>query len=313
MPLLVKNEYTFTSSDCRTPIHVREWIPEGKVMGVLQISHGVAEYIDRYSDFATFLTTNGFAVVGNDHLGHGKSIVSEDDLGFFSEKDGWTHVVDDMEKLRQLSAQKWPEVPYFLFGHSMGSFLVRTYLIRYPDAPLAGVVLSGTGHNPAAKVAGGRLMSRIEAKKHGLRYKSKKLNDIAFSSYNKGFEPHRTDFDWLSTDNSVVDAYVADPLCGFISSVGLFRDMMGGLAVIGKPDNLKKMNTNLPVYFMSGQMDPVGGNGKGVKKVYHMFLAAGMKDVTLKFYEGGRHEMLNESNKDTVYSNILNWLNAKIH
>ncbi|NCC69407.1 MAG: alpha/beta hydrolase, partial [Clostridia bacterium] len=144
MPLLVNNEYAFTSSDRRTPIHVREWIPEGEVKGVLQISHGVAEYIDRYSDFAAFLASNGLAVVGNDHLGHGKSILSEDDLGYFSEKDGWNNVVDDMEKLRQLTVKKWPEAPYFLFGHSMGSFLVRTYLIRYPNSPLSGVILSGT-------------------------------------------------------------------------------------------------------------------------------------------------------------------------
>lgn len=312
MPLLASNEYIFTSSDGKTPIHVREWIPEGEVRGVLQISHGVAEYIDRYSDFAAFLTSNGFAVVGNDHLGHGKSFINEDDLGFFSEKDGWNDVVDDMEKLRQLSAKKWPKVPYFLFGHSMGSFLVRTYLIRYAKTPLSGVILSGTGHNPSVVVAGGRLMSRIEVKKRGLRFKSAKMNDMAFGSFNKGFEPHRTDFDWLSSDGALVDAYVADPLCGFVPTVGLFRDMMDGLSVISKPGNLKKMNKDLPVYFMSGRMDPVGGNGKGVRKVYDMFLAAGMKDVLVKFYENGRHEMLNESNKDIVFGDILNWIISKI-
>jgi alpha-beta hydrolase superfamily lysophospholipase len=273
----------------------------------------LAEYIDRYADFAAFLCSNGFAVVGNDHLGHGKSIINEDDLGFFSEKAGWSNVVDDMEELRRLTADKWPGVPYFLFGHSMGSFLARTYLIRYTKAPLSGVILSGTGHNPAAVVAGGRLMSRIEAKKHGLRFKSKKMNDMAFGPFSKGFEPRRTEFDWLSTDEAIVDAYVADPLCGFVPSAGLFRDMMDGLAIIGKPGNLAKMNKDLPIYFMSGRKDPVGGNGKGVEKVYKMFLAAGMKDVFLKFYENGRHEMLNELNKDIVYSDIFYWLNTKSH
>ncbi|NCC68910.1 MAG: hypothetical protein EOM14_12090 [Clostridia bacterium] len=154
-------------------------------------------------------------------------------------------------------------------------------------------------------------MSRLEAKKHGLRFQSKKINDMAFGSFNKGFEPHRTDFDWLSSDGALVDAYVSDPLCGFVPTAGLFRDMMDGLAVISKSGNLKKMNKDLPVYFMSGKMDPVGGNGKGVKKVYDMFLSAGMKDVFYKFYENGRHEMLNESNKITVYGDILNWINSK--
>lgn len=310
MTLITDNEYTYTSSDGMTPIRVREWIPDGKITGVFQIAHGVAEYIDRYADFARFLAANGFAVVGNDHLGHGKSISGEENLGFFSEHDGWNTVVDDMESLRQLTAKKWPQAPYFLFGHSMGSFLVRTYLIRYPAVPLSGAILSGTGHTPAPMIIGGRIMCRAEVAKHGPRYKSAKINATAFGSYNKGFEPHRTDFDWLSTDEAIVDAYVADPLCGFIPAVGLFGDMMGGLAFISKKRNLGRMNKNLPICFMSGKKDPVGGNGTGVKKVYGMFLSAGMKDVFCKFYDG-RHEMLNEKNKDEVYADILRWLRAK--
>jgi alpha-beta hydrolase superfamily lysophospholipase len=312
MPLITDHEYTFTSSDGTTPIRVREWIPDGEITGVFQIAHGVAEYIDRYADFARFLAASGFAVVGNDHLGHGKSIAGTETLGFFSEQDGWNTVVDDMEKLRQITAKKWPSAPYFLFGHSMGSFLARTYLIRYPAAPLSGAILSGTGQNPAPMILGGQILCRAEIAKHGPHYQSERINTMAFGSYNKGFEPHRTEFDWLSADGGMVDAYVADPLCGFVPTTGLFLDMMNGLAYISKKRNLGRMNKNLPVYFMSGKKDPVGGNGTGVKKVYGMFLAAGMKDVFCKFYEDGRHEMLNEKDKEKVYADIHGWMTAKL-
>lgn len=312
MPIITGNDYTFTSSDGKTPIHTIERFPDGEIKGVVQIAHGVAEYIDRYVDFADFLANNGFAVVGNDHLGHGKSILGDENLGFFSPRDGWNTVVDDMEKLRQLTAKKWPGKPHFLFGHSMGSFLTRTYLIRYPSAPLRGAILSGTGQNPAPVITAGRLLCRAEIARHGPRYRSERINTMAFGTYNKGFEPHRTAFDWLSADEALVDAYAADPLCGFVPTVGLFLDMMNGLAFISKKSNLAKMNRSLPIYFMSGGSDPVGGNGKGVKKVYTLFLDAGMKDVMCRLYDGGRHEMLNEKNKASVYGDILNWMSGKL-
>ena len=310
MPVVTKSEYTFTSSDGVTPIHVAEWIPDGKIAGVVQLAHGIAEYIDRYENFAEFLASNGFAVVGNGHLGHGKSIASDENLGFFSRRDGWNKVVDDMETLRRLTAEKLPDTPYFLFGHSMGSFLARTYLIRFPDAPLKGVILSGTGHTPAIMTAGGRLLCAVEAARHGPLYQSRRVHDAAFGTYNKSFEPHRTDFDWLSGNTEVVDAYVADPLCGFTPSVSLFRDMMGGLDFISKKSNLKKMNPDLPVLLISGRRDPVGKNGKGVMKVYTMFRSAGMRNILCRLYQDGRHEMLNEPNRDAVHADILSWLSG---
>jgi alpha-beta hydrolase superfamily lysophospholipase len=194
----------------------------------------------------------------------------------------------------------------------MGSFLARTYIIRFPDTPLKGVILSATGRKPMPEIAIGIVLCNAEIAKHGPRFRSKKIDYTATRSNNNSFEPRRTEFDWLSRDATIVDSYVADPLCGFMPTVGLYKDIAGGLAYISKKKNLAKMNYDLPVLFMSGKLDPIGGNGAGVKKVYKMFLAAGMKDVFCKFYAEGRHEMLNEKNKDEVYRDILDWIQKKI-
>ena len=312
MPMITENNYTFRSADGVTPIHVREWVPDCDINGVVQIAHGINEYIGRYADFARFLASKGFVVVGNDHLGHGESVLSPDCLGFFALDDGWYKVVADMEQLRELTAAKWPEAPYFLFGHSMGSFLTRTYMIRYPGAKLSGVILSGTGQAPAPIVAAGRFLCDGDMLKNGPTHRSETISNVAFGSYNKAFEPKRTKYDWLTRDEAVVDAYAKDPLCTFTPTTSLFRDMMYGLSIIGRQRNLAKMNKDLPVYFMSGDKDPVGGDGVQVAKVYSMFVRAGMKDVFYKFYKDGRHEMLNELNKDEVYADVLEWLNSKI-
>jgi alpha-beta hydrolase superfamily lysophospholipase len=312
MPVIEEKEYTFPSANHFTKIHVHEWIPDCDLNGVVQIVHGVAEYIERYDAFARFLCGKGFAVVGNDHLGHGQSIIMQEDLGYFDAHDGWNEVVCDIEQLRAMTAARFPDTPYFLFGHSMGSFLTRTFLIDHPEAPLAGVILSGTGQNPAPVVAAGKLICQTELVLHGPRYRSEAVDNLAFGSYNKNFQPQRTKFDWLSRDTENVDKYAADPLCGFLCTVSLYRDMMGGLQYIGKSSNLAKMNKALPIYFMSGDKDPVGGDGMGVAKVFGMFKKAGMRDVFYKFYKDGRHEMLNEINRDQVMADIADWLFKKI-
>ncbi len=312
MPLIAENEYTFTSSDRITQVHVREWIPDCDINGVVQISHGISEYIGRYTDFARFLASKGFVVVGNDHLGHGESVMSPEEQGFFAAADGWQKVVGDIEKLRQHTARKWPDVPYFMLGHSMGSFLIRTYLFRFPDAPLAGAIISGTGQPPAPVLAAGRMLCDAFILKNGPKSRSAEIAAVAFGSYNKGFDPARTKYDWLTRDEAIVDSYAIDPLCTLTPTVSLFRDMMGGLAIVGSKKNIDKMNKSLPIYFMSGDKDPVGGNGVQVAKVYRMFIRSGMKDVFYKFYVDGRHEMLNETNRQEVYEDILDWLFKKI-
>lgn len=313
MPIIDENEYTFMSADGKTPIHVHEWVPDCDLNGVIQIAHGVSEYIERYERFARFMAAKGFVVVGNDHLGHGKSVQSQDDLGYFADTDGWIKVVDDIEALRALTETKYPGIPYFLFGHSMGSFLTRTYLCRFPYAPLAGVILSGTGQNPAPVIMAGALTCDAEILHLGPHGRSQLVNDLAFGAYNKDFQPERTPFDWLSRDEKSVDKYVADPLCGFNCTVNLYRDMMFGLKYISEKRNLDKMNKELPVYFMSGDKDPVGANGVGMVKAYTMFVKAGVRDVKYKLYPDGRHEMLNELNRDEVMKDISDWIFSKVY
>ena len=304
-------DFSFASSTGKNTIHALQCLPEGEPKAIVQIAHGIGEHIERYRPFMAFLAENGYLAVGNDHLGHGKSIANPAEQGFFAEKDGWDHVVADMDKLHDLMRMQYKDIPYIFFGHSMGSFLTRTYLIRHPDKYDAAII-SGTGHQARAMVLGGYAAASFFVKKEGARAVGTTLNNIAFGSYNKGYENPRTIYDWLSRDPAVPDAYAADPLCGFIATNGLFRDMMGGIKFITDQKNIDAMNKEKPVYFMSGDADPVGENGKGVTKAYRCFCKAGLRDVTIRLYPGGRHEMLNETNKEQVYQDILNWIKEKV-
>ena len=304
-------DFYFQSSTGRTSIHALKCVPDGKPRAVVQIAHGIAEHIDRYRPFMEFLADNGFVVAGNDHLGHGKSIRVPEEQGFFAEKDGWWRVVDDMDKLHDIMSKEYPELPYVLFGHSMGSFLTRTYLIKHLDK-YDGVILSGTGHQSPALVLGGNAAASVMAKLNGAMGDGAKLDSLAFGTYLNKIENPRTKFDWLSRDTEQVDKYIADPLCGFVGKIGLYRDMMQGIKFITDKKNIAQMNKEKPVYFMSGDGDPVGDYGKGVERAYKAFCDAGLHDVFMRLYPGGRHEMLNETNKEQVYQDILSWLNEKI-
>ena len=312
MPIITENEYTFTSANGSTPIHVREWVPDCDINAVVQISHGICEYAGRYAPFARYLASKGFVVVANDHLGHGQSVLSEEDLGYFGPLGSWETVVADIEQLRCLTAEKWPESPYFLLGHSMGSFLARTWLIRHPEAELAGVILSGTGQPAAPVLAAGRMLCDADVLKNGPRHRSLDIYGMAFGSYNKKIEPRRSPYDWLTRDEAVVDAYAADPLCTFTLTSSLFREMLSGLATVGSAREISRMSKDIPIILMSGDADPVGGWGVQVAKVYSLLVRAGCRDVAYKFYPGARHEILNETNRAEVYKDILDWLCAKI-
>lgn len=304
-------DFYFNSSTGKNKIHARMCVPDTEPRAIVQIIHGIAEHIERYDEFMSFLADNSIIAVGTDHLGHGKSIESEEQTGFFAYDNGWDYVVRDEEVLRLAMHENYPELPIIVFGHSMGSFITRTLLIRYPDAFNAAII-SGTGNQSAALVNGGLFMGNLVTGLKGAHHYSKFLNNLAFGSYNKIYENPKTEYDWLSRDEANVQKYIDDPLCGFIPSCSLFRDMMTGVKFITNKKNLTSMNKDMPVYFMSGDMDPVGECGKGVQKAYNNFLEAGMKDVSIKLYPGGRHEMLNEINKDEVYTDILAWLNSKI-
>lgn len=302
------NTFRFPSCDGEHQIFARQWLPQsGQPRAVVQLVHGISEYIDRYAPVARFLADHGFLVVGGDHLGHGRTALGPEEYGFFADKKGWHTVAGDVRRLRVLAGQKWPELPYFLLGHSMGSFLARTYLIDWPGT-VTGCILSGTGQEAPAAVSLGWRMSDMACRASGPRTHSKVVEKLAFGSYNRQFTPARTRADWISRDEAVVDAYIADPLCDFLPTAGMFRDMMEGLRYIAQRGNLRRMDPATPVFLLSGDRDPVGHNGKGVEKVAGFFRQAGTEDLTVKLYPDGRHEMMNETNRDEVFGDILAWL-----
>ena len=303
-------EFSYPSSDGSHTVHAMEWLPQGQPRAVVQIVHGVAEYVGRYDHVARFLTERGFLVCGEDHLGHGKT-VDDGKYGYFSPRGGWDLVARDIRRLRELQGEKYPGVPYVMLGHSMGSFLTRTYLIRWPGT-VDGAVLSGTGQEPAPLVALGKALAGGLCLLRGGDSVSPLVNAMSLGAYNKKFAPNRTGADWISRDEAVVDAYLKDPLCTFMPTVAMFRDMMGGLQYIADRNNLARMDKETPVYFLSGDRDPVGAMGKGVEKVVRMFRKAGCRDVSVKLYPEGRHEMFNELNRDEVMADLLAWLESKL-
>lgn len=298
------SEFTFPSSTGTNTIYVRMCEPDGEPRGIVQIAHGIAEHIGRYEEFMSFLASNGFIAVGNDHLGHGRTAQTPEEKGIFCENDGWERVVDDMDKLHDIIAEKHPGLPYIFFGHSMGSFLTRTYLIKHPDKPDAAVIC-GTGHVPKTVSAGGLAAAETLVRVKGVRADGTSLNALAFGSYNKKIEEPRTVFDWLSSDPDVVNKYIEDPLCGFIPTAGLFRDMMSGIRFITSTANIALMDKETPIFFISGWDDPVGEYGNGVIRAFKAFTDAGMKHVRIKLYPGARHELLNEFIRKYVMNDIL--------
>ena len=308
---MVKREFQYPSSDQKTTISAVEWIPEGRVRAVLQICHGMVEYIDRYDEFASYLSEQGFYVTGHDHLGHGKSIQSKEHLGFFHETRGNEFVISDIHKLHLITAEKYPEVPYFIMGHSMGSFLVRQYLIEHAEG-IDGAVLMGTGYQGALVLNAGQLLCRIIAMSKGWKYRSPFVNKLGMGGMNKKFEPSDTGKDWVTSDGLMLEAYVKDPLCSFMFTVNGYYNLFAGMKKIIKKKNLEKMPADLPVLFVSGADDPVGGEGKGVRKVYQDFKRAGISDVNLKLYDGARHEILNDRHREAVCHDLFIWLESKM-
>lgn len=305
------SDFYFRSSTARNTIRARKCVPDGAPRAVVQIVHGIAEHIERYDDFMSFLAENGIVAVGDDHLGHGKSVTEPGDLGFFNDKDGWDYAVMDEERLHDQMHEEYPDVPYIFFGHSMGSFLTRTLIIKHPDKYDAAII-SGTGHQSKALIYAGGLLANLTVKFKGARSDGQQLNDVAFGTYLNHITDPRTPFDWLTRDETAVDKYIADPMCGFVCTASLYRDMMGGVKFVTTQSNIDKMDKTKPIYFMSGAEDPVGDYGVGVDRAYKAFCKAGLHDVKIRLYPGGRHEMLNETNHLEVYKDILDWINEKI-
>lgn len=287
-------------------IHYCKWKPEGEIKGILQILHGIAEFVERYDEFAHYLNSQGYLVVAEDHMGHGQSIEGGCTQGYFH--GGWFAAVEDSCQLMRSTMAEYPGVPYVLFGHSMGSFMARTILAKYPESGIAATIICGTGWQPRAALP--LLIKVVEGicKKNGEENISPELDKMVFGGYNKRIENSRTEKDWLTRDESIVDAYVAHPLCGFVPACGLLRDMMKGIYYIEQSKNLKNMKKHLPVFFIAGAEDPVGAYGKGVEQAAKEFKKAGMINVACRIYPDCRHEILNELNRQEVFEDIAKWL-----
>ena len=291
-------------------IHACRWSPEGEPKAIVQIIHGIAEFAQRYDGFAEYLNSLGYLVVAEDHMGHGLSINRGGVQGYFH--GGWFRAVADSYELLTCTRREFPELPYVLFGHSMGAFMARTILCKYPDSGISAAVICGTGWQPRQMLPAAIRICELVCKRVGEQNPSEMLQNLIFGSYNKKVEHPRTAYDWLSRDAKIVDAYIAHPLCGFTASSGLLRDMLKGISYIEDPASLSQMCKTLPVLFIAGGDDPVGSYGKGVIRTEEEFRKVGMQDVSRKIYPLGRHEILNEINRQEVWQDISDWIDKKL-
>lgn len=291
-------------------IHGCRWTPKESPKAVVQIVHGIAEFVERYDEFAAYLNSLGFLVVAEDHMGHGQSVGENGIQGYFH--GGWFTAVEDTMTLLRETQAAYPDIPYVLFGHSMGSFMARTILCKYPDSGITAAVICGTGWQPAALLPPVTRFIEAVCRKDGEDKPSAFLENLVFGSYNKRVEHPRTAYDWLSRDAKIVDAYIAHPMCGFTPTAGLLREMMKGLTYIEKPAHLEAMKKDLPVFFVAGGDDPVGSYGKGVKRAVGEFKKAGMTDVSCRIYPLCRHEILNEINRQEIFEDIGGWILKKV-
>ena len=278
---------------------------------IVHILHGMGEHKARYDHFASFLNQHDIHVYAHDHLGHGEAISEDSPLGHFHNDDGFNKVVGIVEDVQNYIHLQHPGVPVFLLGHSMGSFIAQHYLVDYP-CRIKGLILSGSAYTPTPLLRALKFVAGIEALRLGKKGNSSVINLLSFGSYNNNFKPRRTEFDWLSRNESSVDDYIADELCGFICSCSGWQQLASGLLVISKPENLEKIPSTLPVSIISGDMDPVGNSGKYVKALEQHWKNTGHHDVTLNLIENARHEVLNETDRELHYNALLQWLEKQL-
>jgi alpha-beta hydrolase superfamily lysophospholipase len=307
---------TFTADD-GVAIFVHRFLPEGAPIGIVHIAHGMAEHGARYARFAEALTGAGYAVYADDHRGHGRTAalragqggdVSKE-LGFVASAGGWARLVADCAQLIAWEKKGHPGAPVIAFGHSMGSFIIQSYLLDH-SRDVAAAVLSGSSGKPGALAQVGRLLARLERMRLGERGRSALLTSLSFDDFNKQFAPTRTGFDWLSRDPAEVDKYVADPACGFAVSTTLWVDVLDAAAANAIPARQAQVRKDLPLLLISGALDPVGEKGKGLERLVAEYRRAGLTRVVSKLYPDARHEILNETNRDEVTADLLAWLES---
>ncbi|WMI80295.1 alpha/beta fold hydrolase [Anaerotignum sp. MB30-C6] len=302
-----KEEFFISSTDHVNQLHVISWQGDGPIIAALQIVHGMVEFIDRYHEFAQYLCKNNIAVIGHDHLGHGLSVACDEDLGFFHETQGRKLLIQDIYQVTKEMKKQFPNVPHFILGHSMGSFCTRKYLTFYGHE-LQGAILVGTNNVPVALTKMGKKLANFLEKKHSSHYRSELLAKLAFASYLRYIDSPKTDKDWISRDKEIVSAYVAHKHCTFLFTVSAYKDMFSIIAYNAKKIRLDHIPRSLPILITSGEMDPVGDWGKGPKSLYKLYLIEGFEDVSLKLYPQGRHEIINELNRQEVYEDITAWI-----
>ncbi len=306
-------EFYFDSRDNIHKIHAMKWIPEtGDYRAVLQIAHGMAEHIKRYDDFARFMAEQGFLVVANDHLGHGKSTECKEDYGFFAENDAVTVVVRDIHRLKKITQEENPGKPYFILGHSMGSFMLRNYLCRYGKG-IDGAIVMATGSKSSAITKSGIVLAHLIALFRGWKYRSPMMNKMVDGNNNDAIQNQRTKYDWLSKDEQIIDQYIADEECGFPFTINGLKAITEAIDNLNKKEYLNKMPRELPVIFLAGDQDPIGHWGKDVPLIVKQFENMGMQKVSMKLYPDDRHEILNETDHQTVYEDILKWLEEQLN
>lgn len=304
-----KEEFYYDSRDGKTKLHAVRYLPDADmdIRCIVQIVHGMSEYFERYEEFAEYLTSRGCLVTGEDHIGHGKSVSKVRKFGYFCEQDPATVLVRDVHRLKKSTQALYPNIPYVIMGHSMGSFLVRNYMFRYGTG-ISGAVILGTGMQSMGILRLSKLVTQIQEICFGSEHVSKLIDNLLFRKYNARVENPATEQDWLTRDREKVDEYIKDPLCGFVFTVNGFSTLFELIARLHDQNNLKYIPKEMPVLMVSGDADPVGDYGKGVKRAYDSLKGIGMQNVTLKMYEGARHELLNETNRTEIMDFIYHWL-----
>lgn len=289
------------------PLTLYLWQTDAPCRGVIQLVHGMAEHIARYDRLARALCAAGYTVAGHSHLGHGED-AREDELGFFGRRDGWDHLVEDVHAAHEMLLKRFPGQRFAILGHSMGSFVTREYLLRY-GGDLTAAVICGTGWFPGPLCSVARAAAALCGVFGGWQKPAPLVDRLMSKDNNKAFAPARTPFDWLSRDIAEVDKYMADLRCGFLFTARGYYDMFTGLKSLSRLHRLAALPGNLPVLFISGDADPIGTQGKGVSTVAQQFRDAGVRDVTVRLYPGARHELFNETNRDEITAELIDWLN----
>lgn len=310
--MIEKKEFYFPSNNKKNQIHCIEWIPEKPVKAVFQLVHGMTEYLDRYDEFARFLADQGYYVVGHDHQGHGKSVDTLTQWGYFDKKKPADSVLQDIVTLQKMTKEKQPQVPYIILGHSMGSFFVRRFASQYGNL-VDGVVISGTGNQKKALLMAAQTINTVISIVFGYVHRSPFFARMMFGENTKRISNLKTPYDWLTKDEAIVKKYSEDPACTFLFTGNGIKGLLDTVSYVIKQKHVDLTPVHLPMLFVSGKEDPVGEYGEAVKRAFSMYEAHGMKNLTLKLYETDRHEILNETDRTRVYQDIFQWSESVIH